>query len=54
MTCLNISMIEMVEQDHGMNNIMPLVILKGFKFCMEQKDLNFVWNRNRLTIFSSN
>jgi hypothetical protein len=53
MTCLNISMMEMVEQD-GMKNIMPLVILKGFKFCMEQKDLNFVQNRNRLTIFSSN
>jgi hypothetical protein len=35
MTCLNISMMEMVEQDHGMKNIMPLVILKGFKFCME-------------------
>jgi hypothetical protein len=34
MTCLNISMMEMIERDHGMKNTMPLVILKGFKFCM--------------------
>jgi hypothetical protein len=36
MTCLNISMMEMVERDHG-KNTMPLVILKGFKFYIEQK-----------------
>lgn len=37
MTPLNFDRMEMVERDHGVNNIMALVILKGFKFCMEQK-----------------
>jgi hypothetical protein len=37
MACLNIIRLEMVDRDHGMKNTMPLVILKGFKFSMEQK-----------------